>query len=340
MATTIGKLAAILSLNSSKFDQGMKGAQKRTSNLRKGLSALKLGVVGAGAAVAGLGTVVGVKLARGLTNSLSEIDELAKISAKLKIPINQLQAFDLAAKFAGVSVEGSRKAIEKMVRSVSEAADGTAEYKDTILELGLNADRLNKMKPDKQFIKIATAMMRVRDQGDRVRIAMALMGRQGANMLNVMQDLDGTFLRAQRNVKDFGLTIDQDTATRVQAFNDNISEVGNRIDGLKRQLAVRSIPYLEAMVKLMDSVNMENLDRWLRLLKSSNDLLAKQVGQRVAQAAGPGGIVQDKVVPAVNAMTRGVNALPDFFKGFKRGLLDPMPLPGGSLNVPVVSGNY
>ncbi len=216
------KLDVVLGARTQGFDRGMNSANKKTrsfvSNVGKSTKALgsaTSAILGFGGAALTIGGAVQI-----FRSFADEMDRIAKTSAKLGVGVEQLTALHFAAEETGVSVDTFNMALQRMVRRVAEAAQGTGEAKAAIRELGLDASRLAAMSPDEQIRAIADAMSRVETQADKVRLAMKLFDSEGVALVNTLalgrQGLDEMADEADR----LGITVDENVTGAYEKWND------------------------------------------------------------------------------------------------------------------------
>lgn len=239
MATSIAKVSVALTASTGKFVSGMKKSEKSTEKLNRRLQRSKK--LAAGFMVA-LGSFAGFAAFNART--MATIDTLAKTSDKLGIATEQLTSMRLAAELTGVSANTLDMAMQRMVRRVAEAAQGTGEAVKALEELGLDAEYLATLSPDQQFRAIADAMGSVSNQGDRVRLAMRLFDSEGVALVNTLalgrDGLDDVADRANK----LGITLSRVDAAKVEQANDAIHMLRMTARGLSNQIAVALAPQI------------------------------------------------------------------------------------------------
>lgn len=226
----VGRLAVLLTANTASFTRGLDKADRKTKKLKGSIGLLGVGLlrlrnlVGFGALGAGAAVVAfGVKTA-------GAIDEIAKVSQKLGIPIDGLIGLQRAARLSGVELRQLELGLQRMTRRVSEAAQGTGEAKAAIAELGLSARALNQLSPDLQFLRIATAISKTTTQADKIRLAFKLFDSEGVNLIRIL-DLGSKGLeQIKQDAKDAGLVFSNEAADGVERMNDAF---GNLFDTIK-----------------------------------------------------------------------------------------------------------
>ena len=225
---------------SSDINRGMKGAQQSSS-----IGAIALGTAIGVSVVAGLGAAMaGVKKVVGLAfEGLDRIDALDEAASKIGIAYNALQDLKFAAEMTGGSFEGMVSALAKMQANL---ASGSAD--EALLRLGLSAQNLRDLAPEKQFAEIAQKLSEIQNTGDKIDLTKSFFGKGGVEILNVInmgkegiegmsaatEKLGGHLTDAQRSM-----------ATMAQ---ENIEKLQTGWGFIKDQLAVAIAPVLIDMV--------------------------------------------------------------------------------------------
>ena len=225
---------------SSDINSGLRGAQQSTS-----VGAVALGTAIGVSVVAGLGAAMaGVKKVVGLAfEGLDRIDALDEAASKIGIAYNALQDLKFAAEMTGGSFEGMVSALAKMQANL---ASGSAD--EALLRLGLSAQNLRDLAPEKQFAEIAQKLSEIQNTGDKIDLTKSFFGKGGVEILNVInmgkegiegmsaatEKLGGHLTDAQRSM-----------ATMAQ---ENIEKLQTGWGFIKDQLAVAIAPVLIDMV--------------------------------------------------------------------------------------------
>jgi hypothetical protein len=116
---------------------GLKGLGRKTELLRTGIRTL-------GGALAGVATVGG--LAALVDRSLSAADVIGETASKIGIGVEALQELRFAASLAGVEQQTLDMALQRFVRRVAEAANGTGEAKDALAQMGIALRRSRRRR--------------------------------------------------------------------------------------------------------------------------------------------------------------------------------------------------
>ncbi|HEY3043159.1 MAG TPA: hypothetical protein VGJ39_03990 [Vicinamibacterales bacterium] len=135
----------------------------------------------AGKVGAALGIGFGVYQIVGFVKHVFEAaDELEKLKDKTGINVEALQRLQAIGDAAGNTIEEMTSAINKMQKRLAGGDDSAIRAFE---ELHLSISQLRRMEPDQQFMAIARAIVTIKDPADQVRLAVALFGKTGAEVL-------------------------------------------------------------------------------------------------------------------------------------------------------------
>lgn len=206
--------------------------------MAKGLKSIaKIGIV----AVAGLGYLV--------KSSLTLSDSLIKTSAKIGTTADALSGLRFAAELTGVETRTLDMAMQRFTRRTAEAAKGTGEAKGAIKELGIDAQKLNKMPLDERMLVLADAFSNVENESDRLRLAFKLFDSEGAALVNTLALGRDGLKEMLGEAKALGLGLSVDAAKGVEAANDEFTKLRLLFRGITRQVSAALAPALKVVTE-------------------------------------------------------------------------------------------
>jgi hypothetical protein len=150
----------------------LRGLGRQAELLRTGLRIL-------GSALAGVATVGG--LAALVDRSISAADAIGETASKIGVGVEALQQLRFAASLAGVEQQTLDMALQRFVRRVAEAANGTGEAKDALAQMGIALrDQSGNLRRSEDLLgEVADAFSRIEDPAKRVRLAFKLFDSKG-----------------------------------------------------------------------------------------------------------------------------------------------------------------
>lgn len=278
-------------------DRVSKTLKKITGSLKKwGVGALKI----TGGLVAGFGAVT-VALGAMFTKLASQIDEQAKMAAALGIQNEALGAMRDAAGYAGISVASLDTALRKMSQGVGDAANGTGEARDALEALGLDATKLQNMKPEEVFTAIITELDKIPNGIKKTTMAMDIFGRSGASMSNLT--IKG-LKQAQADADTLGLKLSTSQAAGVESANDAWARIKIVAGDFLKYVTATLAPGIKAgMDKAFAFIKNQDLKSWADSISS---------GFKTAASA-----IINLLVPALSLTLSAVEKVTKAFTGWK-----------------------
>lgn len=247
-----GSIIVDLLLKSGSFESDTKRAEKRLQELKKEAEALgaKIGVAFA---------AVGVAAAALVKSAIDGADAMSKLAQQTGTTVEELSALSYAAKLSDVSNEELGAALVKLTKNMSDTANGSGEAAKGFEALGIsvkNADGTLKSS-DKVLVEIAEKFAGFKDGAEKTALAVALFGKAGARLIPLLNSGAAGIEELKKEAKALGLVLDTDMARSAEAFNDNLTRMGQAVAGVGNRAATELLPALnevsEALVDLAKS---------------------------------------------------------------------------------------
>jgi hypothetical protein len=272
--TKVGTLKALFSLDSTKFDRGMKNIQKSTKKTEAGLNKLKGVLVGAF-------SVVAVKSF--IQSTLTAADSIGKFADRAGIATDRLQTMKFAFDLAGVGAEGVNKAmitfgkrLGKARQGIGALAGGLKGGQEELLNTLLRTKDMNQAL-DVMF----TAMGNAKNQAEKLSIADAAFGMAGLRMTAAFRDGSAAFFEAEQRARDLGLVIDEKLIRNAEQLNDEML-VAVGVIGIQMKAAFLEIA--PALTKIVG-----HFIEWNQQLKDFNKPSTLNGFAQIIKMAGAGG---------------------------------------------------
>jgi hypothetical protein len=246
-----------------KADDELRQAQKATSGLGRAASAASSGVEKLSGK---LNTIIGLQVAQlfgQITSAASNaarsmisfggeqagvVDATRNLSIRLGMSYGQFAGIAHAANLADVSMESVGNAAQKSEIAFAKAANGSKVANAAFDALGLSVDDLGGMDSAGRFQAIASALQNVPDSAERARLAVALFGRSGGELLPMFEEGAAGISDAVREAERFGLALTQDQANSIDAMGDSFQRAQQAVAGVVQQVVAYLAPALENVV--------------------------------------------------------------------------------------------
>ena len=240
------------------------------------------------------------------------VDRLGKTADKLGINVELLQQMRFAAEQTGIAQNTLDMALQRFIRRVGEAQNGTGEAKAALEELGIelkNTDGSFRSTKDVLF-DVADGIKNTEDASTRLRLSFKFFDSEVAALFNTLkggsEGLEGFFTEAESA----GLLLDNQTVKAFEKFKDTSNILFKQISTLTKYVVASFLPILQAMV-----------ERFSSLIESSSKAVGgfKELGRTIAV-----GMVNsfEKVVVAMATFSNATLNLFNAFGWFDGAIVD------------------
>jgi hypothetical protein len=194
-----------------------------------GLTARALGAIGA---------VGGTALVGFLRQSAEADDAAGKLAQKIGISTEQLTRYQYAAELADVSTEQFGAAMIKLGSNTDKAAAGQKQLAEQFARLGIEVKTAEgKVRPvSAVFEEVLDKLSRLPDGATKSRIAIALFGRAGADLIPLLNGGTRELEQLGDEAERFGVVIRDDAAAAGEQLNDNLTRLDKIAEGLQRTI--------------------------------------------------------------------------------------------------------
>jgi len=201
---------------------------------KAGINSVKKSLGGLRAPFAAFTAISGAVFGAFTKSAFGAADELNKLKTQLGFSTEALSQYKFVAQQTGVEFNALTTGLQRMVRRVGEAAQGTGEAKKALFELGVDAKKLKDLKPEEQFEVLADAFANVENQGDKVRLAFKLFDTEGVRLLRTMEGGSEAVRALREEFARMGGTLEQDVA-------DQASDTVNAMGRLRATFSATSV---------------------------------------------------------------------------------------------------
>ena len=264
MPATVSTIQIAIEAQTATLKKGFADARRATDQLGTSLSGkVAMGIAKFHGALAAARDVVRTATiaVQELLAAMADIDKVEKFAARIGVVGDQLRIMQFAAEQTGVSADTLNMGLQRMTRRVAEAAKGTGEAKDALIELGLHAGRLNELRPDQVFAAIANQMQKVEKQSDRVRLAMKLFDSEGVALVNTLAGGSEGLEEFARQSEKLGILLGTQ-ASRIEQTTDALNRMKKAQEGVVQHIAVAMAPAITHIEKRLERI-IKVWNKWL-----------------------------------------------------------------------------
>jgi hypothetical protein len=299
-----------------KVTRGLKGVGSVAGGAAKG-------VAGVGLAAAATATALAVLVDK----SFQTVDAIGKTATQTGIATDTLQAFHLAARESGTTVEGANTALIKFARSVGDAQRGVKTQSDIFKDLNVNLKNADgSMRSFDEILgDTAKGITQLGDQTARATALANLFGRQGVILTGAINDLSESGMKnfIQR-AKDLGIVLSEKVIRRTEEFNDAIGVIKMQIGSFVNNITTSFLPVFENMQKFIAEKIQQIVDDAGGMDKLGAKI-AKAIIEFVAVGIEKFGIFRDEVAAFVNDVKIKLIEVENSFLSLIRNILMKLP---------------
>lgn len=249
----LGNLVANIVANTAPFESGLKRANQsldrfgaRNQKSQAALGGLGKKMIAAAAAALSFGAVT-----RRLVTAMHELNSLSREAESLNMNAQALRNIQYAAQQAGMSATALNTALRRMNLSVTQAAHGTGEAKEEILQLGLNARKLAAMGAEQQLTAITNAFASIESPAEKARLATALFGESGREMIQVLEPGNAALKEQAENMEMLAGKVSALDLENIKKMKNAWQDVKVVLGGIWEQFLISAEPVLTLIAKII-----------------------------------------------------------------------------------------
>jgi hypothetical protein len=253
----VGALRVSLSAETTAFEAGMKRSQRQAaqtaSSIRGSFNSLK-GALGAGLAgfIGGIGISSLIQAGKAALEYAGHLGELADT---LGLTTKDLQTFSYAAGQVGISQEELQTGIQKLTISMGQAESGAKKQIAAFNAIGISVDQLRGKNAGDVFRMIAEKLENVSDRSQRAAIEVALFGKAGAKLDNLLSGSQGRLSELSDAAERLGIVLSDEQIQKADATADKIEALQTvlkaRIAGVVADNADSILAFADALATLI-----------------------------------------------------------------------------------------
>jgi hypothetical protein len=142
---------------------------------------------------------------RGMSEAATRIDETAKAARSLGMAYRDLVAIQmLAGEVAGLDAGSVTRGIQQFTKRLAEARVDGGKLQETMAAVGLDVSKLAAMAPGEAFRQVSDAIAGIPDKAEQIRIAVALVGKEGVKMVELFRQGGGAIDAMAREAERLG----------------------------------------------------------------------------------------------------------------------------------------
>ncbi len=232
------------------LDQTGDQAEKSGGKFQKLGSVLKGVGAAMGVALAAIGTAAvaaGKALVDMTVEAAAYADEMITQSTVTGMSVESLQAYSYAADLVDVSLDTLTGSMAKNVKSMSNAAQGSAKYADAYAQLGVAVTNADGTLRDSEEVywEVIDALGNVSNETERDALAMQLFGKSAQDLNPLIAQGSEGIAALTDEAKRMGAVLSEETIAKLGAFDDSVQRLKQGSEAAKRVMGTVLLPQLQ-----------------------------------------------------------------------------------------------
>ena len=251
MAGSVADINIKLIANPKGLIDGLSAAEKRLSKFasesKASARAAAAGFTDIGTALTGMSVALtGGAVAAGIKGAIDRLDDLGDKAAGIGETAGNLSRLDYVATRMGSNGDAASAGMNKLVKAIGEAQNGSGDAKKVFDSLGLSIQSLAQMSPTDAMLTVSEAIGRLPGVYEKASAASAIFGKNFAALMPLFNNPDGIseyyddFARLHGNI---------DQAAEVAgAAKDQFDRLETAMHGLGEMAVIAFGPAVESMI--------------------------------------------------------------------------------------------
>lgn len=316
-------LVAMLTLDKSKFEQGLTEAQENASGFGgKIATAAKVGV-GAMTAVTAATAAAGAAFVKGAGDVASYGDTIDKQSQKFGISAQAYQEWDAILQHSGSSVSALKPAMKTLQAQVEKNSDA-------FQKLGISQEDVANMSREDLFAATITGLQNVTDENERTALANDLLGRSAIEMGALLNTSAEDTEKMRQTVHDLGGVMSDDAVKAAAAYQNSLQDMNTAIDGVKRGLISNFLPSVTSVMDGIGKLFSGDSSEGLGAIKDGVSNFIKTLTDTIPKVIETGGKIINALLTAIvenlpSILEAGIKAIVTLAEGIAKSLPELIP---------------
>lgn len=198
-------------------------------------------------------------------------DELAKMSKRTGISVEELSKLRYIADLSNVSMETLEMAIRRAGMAFVDAEQGSKQASESFQRLGFGIEELKGMQPDELFFAIAQEIGKIPDPVHRSAAAVEFFGKSGTEILPMLgEDMEAL----AKEAKSLGIIFTEDMAKAAEEWKDANTRLDAALMGVKLVIAKEVIPILMPLAEGIKD-NIKAFGDWMQEMGGIDEIKEK-----------------------------------------------------------------
>ena len=191
------------------------------------------------------------------TRSTEWADDLETLSSQIGVSTTTLQEWAYASDFVDVSVETLQGSMSKLVRSMSEAQNGSTSAQAAFDSLGVSYQNIDgSLKSTEQvFYEVIDALGGIENVAERDATSMAIFGQSAQDLNTLIEAGSGSLQAYGREAQQLGIIMSEDQIQALSSMQSSFDKLNNVMNASKNLLSASVAPLFASIADAISQVD-------------------------------------------------------------------------------------
>lgn len=191
------------------------------------------------------------------TRSTEWADDLETLSSQVGVSTTTLQEWAYASDFVDVSVETLQGSMTKLVRSMSEAQNGSTSAQAAFDSLGVSYQNIDgSLKSTEQvFYEVIDALGGIENVAERDAMSMAIFGESAQDLNTLIEAGSGSLQAYGQEAQQLGIIMSQDQIQALSSMQSSFDKLNNVMNASKNLLSASVAPLFASIADAISQVD-------------------------------------------------------------------------------------
>lgn len=237
-------------------DDAEKSMQKTEKGAESVASKFSKGIQTAGkwsAAVVGSSAVAGSALVGVASKSASTADNIDKMSQRLGLSRKSFQELDFVLSQSGVDINSFQTGMKSLLSNMDKCNEGNETAIANFNKLGVSVtDASGNLRSQEDVLKdTIIAFQAMEDSAEKSRLAQEIFGKQGQEILPLLNSEAGSFEELTKKANELGLVLSDETVDAGVKLTDTIDQMKRSLAAVGTNLGAAVMPIVQQFAQLI-----------------------------------------------------------------------------------------
>jgi len=223
--SVIGAIRVIMGIDTAAYESGLRRAEGRTRRASTTIQRSFLGLRSAAAPL--IGALAAVFSGAMIKRALDQAAAIGEVAQQLGVTTRDLQVYRYVATQVNLSQEQMDRGLQRLTRSIGEAAHGARQQGDAFKALGIDVrDAEGRIKSTGEVMReLADKIAAIPDAASRAAVLVRLFGRAGQQFLPLFEQGAAGIERFTREAEELGMVLSEDEIANADRTADKIEQL-------------------------------------------------------------------------------------------------------------------